>query len=109
MFEPDTIQKRALETWYAADDPRRHELTHPILKLAGEAGELANLHGKDLYKPGFKAELFAYLDELGDAFYYIAILAYQLGVTIDELSQMNYEKLKEREDNGTGYNRGNPK
>ena len=90
---PDKIQARCLKTWY----PEGHELhtdkLHPILALAGEAGELANLHKKDKFKPGFCALKTDYIDELGDCLYYLAILAYQFGLTIDELSQINREKL----------------
>jgi len=102
----DKIQQRALETWYKPDDQRRFDRMHPTLKLAGEAGEFADLHGKHCYKPGFTATDEQYCDELGDVLYYVSILAFQLGVTLDELSQMNYEKLRAREENGTGYNHG---
>jgi len=93
ISEPDEIQQRALKTWYPEGYPLHYDPLHPILALAGEAGELANLHKKALYKPGFEVNDSDYIDELGDCLYYIAILAYQLGLTIDELSQINREKL----------------
>ena len=93
MIQPDEIQKRALKTWYPVGHPLHNDRLHPILALAGEAGELANLHKKVLYKPGFKADDLDYIEELGDCLYYVAILAYQLGLTIDDVSRQNRAKL----------------
>ena len=88
-MQPDGIQQRALKTWYPRNHALHNDRLHPILALAGEAGELANLHKKVLYKPGFKADDLDYIEELRDCLYYITILAYQLGLTIDELSIIN--------------------
>jgi NTP pyrophosphatase (non-canonical NTP hydrolase) len=67
---------------------------HPLVALAGEAGELLNLWKKDAYKPGFAATDEMFVEELGDCLFYLAILAYQLGLTLDELSQRNRQKLE---------------
>ena len=101
-----TLQRRALATWYKNDHKLQRNLQPSIMGLAGEAGELLDLLKKDLFKPGFDASPEQYLDELGDCLFYLSIIAWQLEVTLDELSQMNYAKLTERESNGTGYNRG---
>ena len=90
---PDKIQQRALKTWYPPEHDLHGDKLHPILALAGEAGELANLYKKDRFKPGFEASDDDYIDELGDCLYYLAILAYQFGLTVEELSQCNREKL----------------
>jgi NTP pyrophosphatase (non-canonical NTP hydrolase) len=92
-MQPDEIQKRALLTWYPEGHPLHDDRLHPVLALTGEAGELANLHKKVLYKPEFHADDLDYIEELGDCLYYLAILAYQFGLTIDELSLINREKL----------------
>jgi len=94
MF-PDEIQKRALKTWYPEGHELHFETLHPLIALAGEAGELLNLYKKDHYKPGFEASPWDYLDELGDCLYYLAILVYQQGMTIDQLSQLNRNKLRD--------------
>ena len=94
-MKPDAIQKRALKTWYQPTHPLYGDLLHPILALAGEAGELANLLKKDRFKPNFIADRAQYIDELGDCLYYVAIIAHILGVTVDEVSQMNREKLRD--------------
>jgi len=91
---PDVIQQRALRTWYPRSDKLHYEYLHPLVALAGEAGELLNLWKKDTYKPGFDATGEMFIEELGDCLYYLAILAYQFGLTLDELSQRNRAKLE---------------
>jgi len=101
-FTPDDSQRLALLTWYSPDDPRYLDPRHPLIKLAGEAGEILDLYGKEEYKPGFswwdckKCEMdkdyhtrfmceWGYtplvLDELGDFWYYLRILTWQQGKT----------------------------
>lgn len=94
MFSPDKIQKRALKTWYPKDNALHMDKLHPILGLAGEAGELVNLWKKHNYKPKFLASNADFIDEMGDCLYYLAILAYQHGLTLDDLSQRNRRKLE---------------
>jgi hypothetical protein len=103
MTLQDDIQL-ALKTWYPKDHKLYHDLDHPTIKLAGEAGELLDLYGKHKYKPGFdwwqckrcsKDEIChensispfrmlahdyipLILDELGDWWYYWRIMAYIL-------------------------------
>jgi NTP pyrophosphatase (non-canonical NTP hydrolase) len=89
----DIIQRRALQTWHTANLSERLHRDHAVLGLVGEAGEYAELHKKDLFKPGHQTTREQRLDELGDVLYYIAILAHLDDCTIDELSQMNHEKL----------------
>lgn len=109
MHSPDTIQQRALSTWYAPDHELYNNLLPSVMGLAGEAGELLDLVKKINFKPGFRHSVVDLYDELGDVLYYVAILAHQLNITLDELSRLNYAKLTEREQNGIGYNRGNDK
>ncbi|KPJ95390.1 MAG: hypothetical protein AMJ53_02905 [Gammaproteobacteria bacterium SG8_11] len=91
-MKPDDIQRRALETWHRALPLDLQEL-HAVLGVAGEAGELANQHKKHLFKPGGMTNRDDVLDELGDVLYYVAILAYLNGATLEHVSQRNYEKL----------------
>ena len=96
MFKnpPDDIQRRALETWHdPVFFPESLQMDHAVLGLVGEAGEVANQYKKHLFKPGHQSTREERLHELGDVLYYLAILAHLNGVTIDELSRMNHEKL----------------
>lgn len=45
--------EQALKTWYPVDHPLHLDPKHPVLALAGEAGELLDLLKKDLFKPNF--------------------------------------------------------
>jgi NTP pyrophosphatase (non-canonical NTP hydrolase) len=104
--KPDTIQRRVLQTWYEESNDLYYDLMPSILGLVGEAGELADLHKKHVFKPGCSIERERYIDELGDVLFYLAVIAHQLGLTLDELSRQNHRKLIERSLNGMGYNRG---
>lgn len=53
MYTPDQAQAKALASWYKENNPLRLELRHPLIKLAGEAGEILDLYGKHEYKPNF--------------------------------------------------------
>lgn len=110
IHNPDDYQQKALTTWYQPDDPRYLDPRHPLIKLAGEAGELTDLYGKEEYKPNFSwwdckkckkgKELHhtilaihdgcqnytpLVLDELGDYFYYLRILTWQKQVTFTSI------------------------
>jgi len=91
---PDIIQKRALSTWHTDNFPVKHQRNHAILGLVGEAGELADLHKKDVYKPSHETTVLERMDELGDVLYYLSILAFLDGFTIEQLSAMNARKLE---------------
>lgn len=109
-FQPDESQLNCLKTWYPIDNPLHLDPRHAVIKLAGEAGEILDLYGKHEYKPNFdwmnckhcgkgKHESFCHhyapmlfytpliLDELGDYSYYLRILAYQKGVSFEELCE----------------------
>ena len=112
---------KALLTWYPEDNPLHMDIRHPAIKLAGEAGEILDLYGKNEFKPGFdwwnckscgeamsihvkrrkhwkldKPGIGGYscerkcpliLDELGDLWYYLRILAYQTNRELKELDR----------------------
>lgn len=82
---PDAYQQQALATWGSGDDSIRDQRFHALLGLVGEAGEVANLVKKQLYKPGAVADGAAVIDELADVAYYLAVLASLYGVTFDGL------------------------
>jgi len=97
----------ALLTWYKPDNPLYRNPEHPTIKLAGEIGELLDLYGKHKFKPRFDWMQCKYcgntigqhyqnskqcfpdfntgytplvLDELGDIYYYLRILAWIYGL-----------------------------
>lgn len=91
---PDIYQDRALSTWHKNISPDLERL-HATLGLVGESGEVAEKLKKYTFKPGHESTREQRLDELGDVFYYLCILAHLDDCTIEELSAMNTEKLKD--------------
>ncbi len=106
---------KALKTWYKPDSPLYRDPEHPTIKLAGEIGELLDLYAKHKYKSGFdwmdckhckrplvlnhtKDTLCLYhgkeytryasmvLDELGDIWYYLRILAWMNDIKLEHES-----------------------
>ena len=76
------------------------------LGLAGEAGETLDMikkwifHEKDLDREHLKKEL-------GDVMWYRAMICYSFGFDLDEILQMNIDKLKARYPEGFDTKRAN--
>lgn len=96
-------QKQALTTNLAKDD-RFLELMQQVLGLADEAGEVQSIFKKWIRDDGAE---FAKLDkanitkELGDVLWYIAVIAHDLGISLDDIAMINIEKLRSRKARGT--------
>jgi NTP pyrophosphatase (non-canonical NTP hydrolase) len=82
---PDAYQRQVLATWGAAGGSFTAQLLPAVLGLVGEAGEVADLIKKQLFKPGTVRDNAAVIDELADVAYYLAVLASLYGVTFDGL------------------------
>lgn len=100
----DEYQQRARET---ALYPQHAQVLYPSLKLAGEAGEVAEKLGKLIrdegYVPGAdldEAQRDALVKELGDVLWYVANLAADLGVPLDTVGARNLAKLADRKQRG---------
>lgn len=104
-------QQRALET---AVYPKEFKTIYPALGMNGEAGEVADKVKKILR--GDEGIIMKRMDtneicvsdgkreeialEVGDVLWYCATLAHDLGYTLQEIAEMNYVKLKSREERG---------
>lgn len=86
-----------------AEYPREAWLAYPALGLAGEAGEVAE-HAKKVIRDdgGAVSETrkAAMAKELGDVLWYVAQLASELGLELDEIAEANLEKLLSRQQRG---------
>jgi len=86
-----------------------NNLIYPTLGLAGEAGEVAEKVKKlirdrnGLVDDAFKHDLAL---ELGDVLWYLAQLATELGTTLDDVGQLNLQKLSSRSQRGTLHGEG---
>ena len=86
-----------------AEYPRHEALTYPALGLAGEAGEVAE-HAKKAIRddagelsPQRREQM---AKELGDVLWYVAQLASELELDLDEIAQANLDKLLSRQRRG---------
>ena len=92
---------------------RGYNLVYPALKLAGEAGEVAEKVGKLIRDKGYRPSFTDYptddelteldetdvqnlIKELGDVLWYLSALAGELDSSLDEVAQVNLEKLADR-------------
>ena len=106
----DVYQMRAMET---AVYPVESEVVYPALGLNGEAGEVAEKVKKIIRdKNGDFSDYDDRMEiilELGDCLWYIAAIATNLGVTLDDVAYRNLEKLASRKErkklHGNGDNR----
>jgi NTP pyrophosphatase (non-canonical NTP hydrolase) len=92
----DEYQKQAVAT---AIYPKEVGLVYCGLKLAGEAGEVAEKIGKSI-RDNKRLDDEDLVKELGDVLWYIAALAEELGYDLSEVADRNQKKLKDRKDRG---------
>jgi NTP pyrophosphatase (non-canonical NTP hydrolase) len=95
--------KEALRTEAADHDaqmkrlstPEMTRLLHAAIGMQTESAELSDALKKHIYygKPLDKVNL---IEELGDQFWYLAIMCDALGTTFEEVQQININKLKAR-------------
>lgn len=80
-----------------------NSIIYPTLGLAGEAGEVADKVKKVLrdkegeFSDETKEEI---AKELSDVMWYCAALARDLGYSLNEIAEINLEKLKSRQERG---------
>lgn len=93
-----------LEARSTAIYPPSTKVIYPALGLAGEAGEVCNKVKKIIRDDGGKLtddKKEQLIDEVGDCLWYLANLATDLGVTLEEVARRNLSKLQSRQERGT--------
>lgn len=100
----DEYQQSARSTAVYPDHAR---VIYPALKLAGEAGEVAEKLGKLIRDEGYQvgrpltaAQQLALGKEVGDVLWYVANLAADLGLSLEEVAAANLAKLASRKERG---------
>jgi NTP pyrophosphatase (non-canonical NTP hydrolase) len=91
------------ESRRTAEYPREAWLAYPALGLAGEAGEVAEHAKKAIRDDEGKVNderRAAMSKELGDVLWYVAQLASELDLSLDDIARQNLEKLFSRQARG---------
>jgi NTP pyrophosphatase (non-canonical NTP hydrolase) len=93
----EEYQKRSRKT--AIYPGKGNNFVYPTLGIAGEAGEVSEkvkkmVRGDGGYTPGEKKEEIA--KELGDILWYIAQLATELDISLDQVATSNIKKVESR-------------
>jgi NTP pyrophosphatase (non-canonical NTP hydrolase) len=86
-----------------AEYPREAWLAYPALGLAGEAGEVAEHAKKAIRDDGgsvTEERRAAIAKELGDVLWYVAQIASELGLELEDIAQGNLDKLLSRQRRG---------
>jgi NTP pyrophosphatase (non-canonical NTP hydrolase) len=86
-----------------AQYPREASLAYPALGLAGEAGEVAEHVKKTIRDDGgvvSDPRKEAIAKELGDVLWYVAQVATELHLDLDEIAEGNLQKLLSRQQRG---------
>ncbi|WP_277928584.1 nucleoside triphosphate pyrophosphohydrolase family protein [Bacillus cereus group sp. BfR-BA-01380] len=102
-------QESTLRTWNTKNDFDRR-ISNAALGITGEAGEVADIVKKAIYHghgfdpahcPGEEyGNTHNLALELGDIMYYVSIMAYEMGYTLQDIAEMNIAKLAKRYPNG---------
>lgn len=92
-------QREALRTTSGMTDDRHGLLMNGALGLCGESGEVADIVKKATFQ-GHKLDADHVAEELGDVAWYLAIAAHAIGYSLDDIFQMNIDKLRKRYPDG---------
>lgn len=96
-MELNTYQMKAHAT---AMYPKERAMEYLSCGLASEAGEVAGKVAKFYRKDGGFPTT-AVIDELGDVLWFVASFAYELGYSLEEVANINVDKLQGRKERGT--------
>ena len=97
----NTYQSAALQTAVYPDQGAN--FAYPALGLVGEAGEVADKLKKVIRDNGgvlTDPVRDAVAKELGDTMWYLAVLAWEMDYNLNEIAQMNLDKLASRQQRG---------
>jgi NTP pyrophosphatase (non-canonical NTP hydrolase) len=95
-------QEKALES--AVYPNKGDNITYPTLGVNGEAGEIAEKVKKILRDKNGNWDSLdrqAIKKEIGDVLWYCAAIAFEFGLSLEDVAVTNIEKLTRRKENGT--------
>lgn len=94
ILAPNVYQKKCLRTANRRLTSKQ-QLMNGLMGLNGEAGEAIDILKKHFFQ-GHDLDKEHVAKELGDVAWYLAISAYALGYKLEDVLQMNIDKLKAR-------------
>lgn len=83
--------------------PEQYKIIYPALGMTGEAGEVADKVKKvirDNNSQFTEEKKMEIAKEIGDVLWYCAVLAHDIGFSLEEVGRMNIDKLKSRQKRG---------
>lgn len=94
-------QLESMRTAYGmkCDNDRGMLLLMGVMGLCGESGEAIDLVKKGLFQ-GHEMDKKHLALELGDVAWYLAVAAFALGYTLEDVMRMNVDKLRKRYPDG---------
>jgi NTP pyrophosphatase (non-canonical NTP hydrolase) len=98
--------KKLTENFFADQKPDIGEILNASLGLSGEVGELNDMIKKWIFHEK-ELDVEHVEKEIGDICWYIAMICESFGFAMDEVLQMNIEKLKARYPDGFDTVRAN--
>ena len=104
----DEYQGAAIKTAFYEQIPGM-KVVYPVLGLCGEVGEVAEKIKKTFRDEGgvfTEEKKKAIALELGDVLWYLASLSRDLGFNLNEVAQMNIEKINSRKERGVTHGSG---
>lgn len=103
MLTFNEFEDGADATWYGNPVPQA-PLLYLAATMAEEAGEVCGkvkkLYRDDRTVPEIDKQKRAIKIEMGDLLYYMSRAARQMGTTLEEIAQMNHDKLADRHARG---------
>lgn len=99
-------QQQALKT---AIYPQNYKIVYPSIGLSGETGEVSEKIKKVLRDNNgnfSKDKCQEIAKELGDCLWYISAMANDIGYTLDEIAEMNINKIVIRQQNNQIHGNG---
>lgn len=94
-------------TWNLALHEDKKDILHAIIGIATEAGELVDAYSEAL-RNRTEIDIVNLCEEVGDIFWYAAIIAREAGVSFEDIQRNNIEKLAKRfPDKFTEFNANN--
>lgn len=100
-------QRRALSTAVYPDIGEN--LHYPLFGLVGEVGEVVEVVKRAIRDKNYLLDMSDHRQlhkELGDVLWYVAMVAFELGIPLGDIAELNLRKLQQRLKNNTLHGAG---